>query len=435
MFKQYRVVFLLKRTRMFSNNYTMDKFTTLALLGGVLLRLAAFQWIPHLPALLDQFVLFSTPINSYRSLNEGIFLLSNDLNPYKQGEILHHPPILLWFFNVLKGSRITDNLSTNIFFSAIDLLICLQLIKINRMLNKKEGFSSFQIAGFYMFNPFSILSTLAKSTYIINNLLVTCMMAEVMTDNFELAVLLLSISAYLTYYSWYLLIPIAYYLYINNGFGKCLKLIMLFISAITVLLGISYKLCDDSFNFISLCYMTILRFEKITPNLGLWWYFFTEIFDFFNNFYLAVFNIYSFVFVVPLTMRFILSDRKIDLLFVIWIIVGLINFSKAYPVLADYTVFYSAMFLFKRYYHYLKFKPAVSFVALIVVLLQSPTFYIIWMSLNSGNANFFYAMGLALSLVESLFLSDFIWAYIQDEYYSTQKIPEETRHTKKLTQI
>jgi len=117
-------------------------------------------------------------------------------------------------------------------------------------------------------------------------------------------------------------------------------------------------------------------------------------------------------------MRFIIPNNNLNSLFAIWIIIGIINLTKAYPVLTDYSLFYSSMFIFKPFYENLKFTPIGSYSALFVVLLQSPTFYIVWMTLNSGNANFFYALGLALSVVQIIILSDFVWSFLQTEYYA-----------------
>lgn len=419
----------------------MDSATILVLVIGALLRFSVFMWIPNLSSVLDQFSLFATPINSYRSLNEGIYLLSNGLNPYKHGEILHHPPILLKFFEVLKSSQIDDNLNTILCYSFLDVLICLQLIKVNKLLNKENGFTPFKIACFYMFNPFTLLTSFAKSTYLINNLVVVSIFSCLMKNQLEAAIVLLSFSAYLTYYSWYLLFPICYYIYKSEKKISCvLRANLLFITCISILFAISYKLSNNSFNFIKLCYLTLIQFKKMTPNLGLWWYFFTEIFESFNDFYLSVFNLYSFTFILPIAVRFTTPNNKMSILFVLWILIGLINFGKPYPVLADYSLFYSTVFLFKPYFTFLKFNPIVSYVALFVVLLQSPSFYIVWMVLNSGNANFFYAISLAVHLVDGVILSDFIWAYLQEEYYTShQKIEEtaetNTQHYVKLTQI
>lgn len=412
----------------------MDSGTACVIALGVLLRISVFTWIPNLSTILDQFPLFSTPLNSYRSLNEGIFLLSNNMNPYIQGEIIHHPPLLLNFFKIIKESQIDDNINVNLFFSMIDVFICLQLIKINTRLNNKDKFTSFKIACFYMFNPFTLLSTFCKSTYLINNLVIVSMFSALVNNQFSIAIIFLSISSYLTYYSWYLLIPICYYGYKIKGLKNILKLVILFLSCISLLLLQSYVLCANSFNFIDLCYLTIIKFKKITPNLGLWWYFFTEIFEFFNDFYLSIFNLYSFIYVMPISMRFIVPNNKLNLLFAIWLIIGIINFTKAYPVLADYSLFYSTIFLFKPFFNHLKFTLIVSYSALFVVILQSPTFYTVWMILNSGNANFFYALGLALNLVQIVILSDFIWSFLQNEYYQEHPVKDGEK-LPKLTQI
>lgn len=414
----------------------MDKTTLTVIAIGTLLRFLILEKVPSLCAVLDEFVLFSTPINSYRSLNEGIFLLSNNMNPYTQGEILHHPPILLWIFNVLKNSQVEDNFSVNFLYAIIDALICLQLIKINKLLNKRDRFSSLKIASFYLFNPFTILTTLSKSTCLFNNLIIVSMLGSIMTNNYEIATILLSVSSYLVYSTWPLIIPLSYFIFKSEGAGKTVKALTAYIVSLMALFATSYYLCDNSTNFINLCYVTIIKFKKITPNLGLWWYLFTEMFQFFTNFYLAIFNIYTFIFVIPLTLRFIYSKNKLSVVFVIWMTIGLINFSKPYPVLADYSLFYSTVFLFKPIYAYLKFTPLVSYLALVIVLLQAPTFYVVWMLLYSGNANFFYAISLALGLVSMIIMSDFIWAYIQREYYMLHPDKlEDGKPLSKLTQI
>lgn len=425
--------FLLKR---YMNIATMDGSTIAVLVAGVLLRFSVFLWIPNLAHVLDQFSLFSTPINSYRTLNEGIYLLSNNLNPYQQGEIIHHPPLLLKFFAILKNSQIEDNFNTNLFYSVLDLFICLQLIKISGLLNGKKGFSPFKIACFYMFNPFTLLTTFARSTYLTNNLILISTFSCLMKNQVDVAIVLLSLSTYLTYYSWYLLIPICYSIYQEKKKVKSvISAVLLFLAPIGVMFGVSYNLSNNSFNFINLCYVTLIKFKKITPNLGLWWYFFTEIFEFFNDFYLSVFNLYGFIFIFPLSIRFITAGNKMNLLFVIWIIIGITNFSKPYPVFSDYSLFYSSVFLFKPYYKFLKFSPVVSYVALFVVFLQAPTFYVVWMILNSGNANFFYAISLALNLVQTVILSDFLWAFLQAEYYNTHISKDSEEQYPKLTQL
>ena len=50
--------------------------------------------------------------------------------------------------------------------------------------------------------------------------------------------------------------------------------------------------------------MCSLTVPDQTPNLGLFWYFFTETFEHFRIFFLCVFQINAFVYILPLTVRF-----------------------------------------------------------------------------------------------------------------------------------
>jgi phosphatidylinositol glycan class U len=42
----------------------------------------------------------------------------------------------------------------------------------------------------------------------------------------------------------------------------------------------------------------------LTPNIGLWWYFFIEIFDHFRNFFLLAFNVHAASYSVPFTIKY-----------------------------------------------------------------------------------------------------------------------------------
>lgn len=399
----------------------MSILSILIVLSGFLLRCLVPQLLPHLTGILDKFVLLSTPINSYRSLNEGIFLLLNNMNPYTdQGQILHHPPLVLYIINWIKMSPTQDNLMTNIFYALVDSFIGIQLIKLNNKFN--TGFKSYQIALFYVFNPMTIVSTLAKSTYLLNNLIIITLLNAIYSKKFNFSMILLAISTYLAYYSWYLTIPVVYFIYLESkSIIKPIKSILIFVLTLATLLFTSFKI-TNSWTFINLCYGSIIKFEKITPNIGLWWYFFTEIFEFFSSFYIGLFNIYTFIFTIPLTIRFIDSNDVSSVIFTIWTIIAFTTFGKGYPCLADYSLVYTIIIVFKKLFSQLKFSLIVIYVSLMVVMFLSPIFYFVWMAFNSGNANFFYAIGLSLNVLQMLILSDFIWAKIKFEYFENGTI-------------
>lgn len=398
--------------------------------------------LPGLTKVLDQSVLFSTPINSYRSLREAIFLSTNSMNPYREGEIVHHPPLILELFKYIK----TDQ-QANVFFALIDTLFGLQLLNLNKRLSltdiKHGYFANYIVAAFYAFNPLAIFSVFSKSTGVIGNFVFLIALNAFVSNPTGFACMgFLAISTYLNYYSWYFLVPIfAYNWKQTSKLGKSAPLeiakeFLMFIGVLSILLGISFNLSANSFSYMELVYGTIIKLRKITPNLGLWWYFFTEIFDFFNNFFLGIFNLYTFIFFVPVTIRFIVPSTSTitDALFAIWSEIGILNFSKAYPTIADLNLYFSMILLFKPLYKKLRFPPAVLTLAMFTILLLLPVFYYVWMGANSGNANFFYAIGLTHSLIEIMMVTDFFWSKIQLEYYTEKGVDPDEKKLK-LTQI
>lgn len=353
------------------------KLVWLVMTLGFALRLLVPMFIPDVTRVLDQSVLFSTPINSFRSLKEALFLSVNNMNPYREGEIVHHPPLVIELFRFLESE-----VPMNIFLGLMDTLCGVQLIKLNRKLRDQDTdgsyYSDYIIGAFYSFNPLALLTVYAKSTYTINNFFFLASLNAFASNSLGFScMILLAISTYLSYYSWYFLIPMLVFTYKkasreDKSAGKIiLRSVLTFLLTLVVLLGVSYKISGNSFRFASLVYGTIVRFRKITPNLGLWWYFFTEMFDAFSEFYLGIFNLYSFIFVVPVTMRFLgmESSTMIDAIFAIWSQVGILNISRAYPTIADNNLYFSMMILFKPLYKKLKVAPSVSTLAMFTILL------------------------------------------------------------------
>lgn len=59
-----------------------------------------------------------------------------------------------------------------------------------------------------------------------------------------------------------------------------------------------------SWQFLDSVYMTPLTMPDLTPNSGLWWYFFIEMFDAFREFFLGVFWLHMLSYSIPFCIRF-----------------------------------------------------------------------------------------------------------------------------------
>ena len=75
-----------------------------------------------------------------------------------------------------------------------------------------------------------------------------------------------------------------------------------FVAATAFLLLLS-RLLLPSWQFIPSVYLTPLQLPDLTPNPGLWWYFFVEMFDAFRSFFLGVFWLHMLAYSWPLCIR------------------------------------------------------------------------------------------------------------------------------------
>ena len=76
-----------------------------------------------------------------------------------------------------------------------------------------------------------------------------------------------------------------------------------FAAAIAGLGGLSYGITGGSWEFLASTYGVHLLLPDLTPNVGLWWYFFIEMFDSFREFFLCVFQLHLAVYVGGLCLR------------------------------------------------------------------------------------------------------------------------------------
>ncbi len=156
-----------------------------------------------------------------------------------------------------------------------------------------------------------------------------------------------------------------------------------------------------------------LKVPDLTPNIGLFWYFFTEMFDHFHLFFTYVFQLNPFIYVVPLALRF---DDNVPLLsFTLCTIMAIF---KSYPSIGD-VGFYLA--LLPLWNHLVPCKcdknilPVAADLILsrsvfrhsfivgcifLVTSVLSPILWYLWIYTGSANANFFFATTLAFATAQ-----------------------------------
>lgn len=177
---------------------------------------------------------------------------------------------------------------------------------------------------------------------------------------------------------------------------------------ISSLLYMSFQI-TGSWEFLSSTYGVQLLLPDLTPNVGLWWYFFIEMFDSFRSFFLAVFWLHLSSYVFPLTLRL-----RRQPLFAITTILGIFAVFKPYPSISDISLYFGLLSLYRHIMPLMRHTfLAGSMVGYCSVL--GPAFYYLWIYAGSGNANFFYAITLVWSLGLSLLVADALYALLRDE--------------------
>lgn len=162
----------------------------------------------------------------------------------------------------------------------------------------------------------------------------------------------LAVASYLSLYPALLFLPLVLLCYDRQArrqqappnsvlFG--LKHFVILAGSIALLLVASYVISGNSWEFIPATYGVQLLVPDLTPNVGLWWYFFIEIFDSFREFFLGVFWLHLTGYVGGLTVRI-----RRQPLFVITSLLGIFAIFKPYPSIADVSPYLALLALYRH---------------------------------------------------------------------------------------
>lgn len=406
----------------------MKNSVTLCLCLCISVRLILNLLFPQLGSILDQTVQFSTPVASFKSLKEGLFLLNYSMGLY-EGGVVYLPPLLLQFVNLFQigdGSQFMSSL----LFVLMDCLVVWQLYSLEWQLNQTSN-----CAWIFALNPITILSCISKSAIIFTYLplISTIYFNSIQGSNLMLSSLMMSVATYLDPIMGILLVPTLNI--IINRTAKSINRSVFYLVNFLICLLLLYWISPFP---LSTVYGPRLNFGNVVPNMGLWWYFFIEMFQEFIPFFKAVFNLFSVSMILPLTIRFNnyteRDGKNKSFPLYCWIIsLGWVILTKPYPTLGETGIFLSLLPLLDinqisilRYMRY----PMLIILLFLHSILLSPIFYHLWIDLGSGNSNFFYAISLVYNLALGLLISDITWGVLRLEYDGGKP-----NYTRKLTQV
>ena len=268
----------------------------------------------------------ATPLNSYKRLREGIVLSQNGLDPYS-GVLFHETPLALKLFSILY-----ENLSAplaNMIFVLGDILTAVVLGKVadlvasnlliqqekdkselhkdakEELLIQKDDVASMSglVQAAYLFHPYLMASCAAKTTTVFANLFLATFLWCALKRQKFFACIVLALATYQNFYPVMLLVPLTLMISDTSLKATGFTVVGLFSLVLGGLYYISYLIMDYSWTFLPSTVGFILAVPELTPNMGLFWYFFTEMFEHFRSFFVWTFQINCFVYVFPLAFK------------------------------------------------------------------------------------------------------------------------------------
>lgn len=279
----------------------------------------------------------------------------------------------------------------------------------------------------YLFNPLIILTCLGRSTSVFSTFFVLQATAKACSGASTSSALALALAAYNSLQPALLFPPLALLCHNRSiaragkgateaGASKSLALsafllrqALLFTIFVGILLGLSCAMMG-SWSFIPAVYGTRLLLPDLTPNVGLWWYFFIEMFDSFRSFFLGVFWLHMASYSPGLTIR--LHTQPLA---VVVLLFGIFAVFQPYANVGDAGAWMAMLTLYGHVFELTRYTfPALS--SLLYSTLLGPAFYYLWIYAGSGNANFFYAITLVWSLGLLVILADMLYAILRDEW-------------------
>jgi phosphatidylinositol glycan class U len=270
----------------------------------------------------------------------------------------------------------------------------------------------------YLFNPYSILNCVGRTTTIWSNFLLSVMIFALSRKIKPLCLLALALETQRNFYPFILIVPIAL-AFSENSKSKNLSRIVTVVTFAVIFGGLNYaafvqmkswKFIDSTFGFIIHC-------RDLTPNIGLFWYFFTEMFDHFRELFLYTFQLNTTIlYLFPLTFTFKESPE-----FLLTILLSLTTIFSSYPCIGAVAFYMSIIPLWKRCSPFMSHNFIV-FATFLVTSILGPTVYHLWMYANSANANFYFGVTLVFSTSQIFLLTDLCFAYLKRKFCLTHGV-------------
>jgi len=433
---------------------------------GVALRLLLF--LSGVTAYLEEHIEFTSPMTSQMQLREGLFLLYGGSSPYAGGTC-HTPPLLLL---LLAPLRDLGPWAQFVLVTLVDVMVAHLLrmlaeeykrarvaagrpwaeasVKPSALSAASTGSDAARLAASapedvvsptfvglsYLLSPLNIACCLALSLQNIHHLLVCSALLLAGKGQVGSSAAMLALTFYVFPISpLLLLLPCAYLCFakrrgtLDSQQGQTLQyrksreetvvgmgffwFAVCFTIAVAVLfvslMAASVLLMDGSLDFLDASFFSWVTLQELTPNVGIFWYMFIEVFDRYRMLFLIVFHCHILFYLVPLHVR-IGRHAPVGPWLQSTAAVSILTIFKAYPTAGDFGLMLSMLLIHFELIQECQNTFVFLMSGLLFGLAMFPTMSAVWLGRNAGNANFLYNMTLVVTIFSSLLISEWLKA-------------------------
>ncbi|XP_044580608.1 phosphatidylinositol glycan anchor biosynthesis class U protein [Cotesia glomerata] len=425
---------------------SLKQFLYCSLAGGIRLILMNSQ----LQKIISDRVEISTALNSWKRVTEGVHLHNFGIDPYS-GDLFHETPIGLVFFTWIL--RYLSFWSLRILFVVADLLTSWFLFQTARHyvkevekrekeetkeikkpaeelytplsknpteelsytpISKTATSSVFYVPAAYLFNPYIVLNCVALTTTVFTNLLTSLALCFMIKKHKFATCLIISLLALQNLYPASLIVAATIFVSKDAKTNRetvkvILTMVTLFLTILSSFIYLSYHIMGN-WNFIKNTMGFILIVPDLRPNIGLYWYFFTEMFEHFRGLFIASFQInVGLLYVVPLALRL-----RNDPMLLSFAYLAIIAIFKSYPSLGDVGFYIALLPMWQHLFRHTQQGFIVGCFMLFCTVF-APTVWHQWIYSCSANANFYFGVTLAFAIAQIFLLTDVLFASVKRE--------------------
>lgn len=270
------------------------------------------------------------------------------------------------------------------------------------------------LAAFYMLNPFTIMCCVAMSLQLPLNLIVIATALFASWGSILFSSILLSLAIYMSPYLLVLALPTALlasgrarWRRLKVSIGLCVTLAWLanwFVVSYIYMNGIPDRLLEFNNNpgwtFLDRVYGFQFFVEDLQPNIGVSWYFHTEVFQHFRLLFLFVFQYHVFLYTIPVCYKF--SKYPMT---AFWLLLTIVSALKPYPSLGDVVLYISLFPIIWHLMDHMSYKTLIATAGVACACLF-PVMWRMWIWTGTGNANFYFAICVGMAAMNGLFITD-----------------------------